>query len=157
MSGAPGCTVAVEEGFADGIARTRIPYGYEFEPPYRYPSPCHDCDVRFGHFHHPGCDMEDCSRCGGQLLTCGCLDEVAPVRPWTKKPWPWFCHDCGADCSALRETYMVHDAVWPIGDGVLCVGCIEARLGRRLVREDFTPHWLANDRPVSARLRERLG
>src|ERR1700722_12936936 len=36
---------------------------------------CHDCNVRDGGFHHPGCDAERCPRCDGQLIGCGCLDE----------------------------------------------------------------------------------
>lgn len=36
---------------------------------------CHDCGVAHSGFHHPGCDMERCPRCGGQLIGCGCLDE----------------------------------------------------------------------------------
>ncbi len=36
---------------------------------------CHDCNVAPGGFHHPGCSVERCPRCGGQLITCGCLDE----------------------------------------------------------------------------------
>jgi hypothetical protein len=50
-----------------------VPYGSEshgadWTPPDR----CHDCDVLVGGFHHPGCDMEACPNCKGQLLTCGC-------------------------------------------------------------------------------------
>lgn len=37
---------------------------------------CHDCNITAGHYHHPGCDMERCPRCGGQLIACGCLDEA---------------------------------------------------------------------------------
>jgi hypothetical protein len=33
---------------------------------------CHDCGVRPGGFHHFGCDMERCPRCGGQLFCCDC-------------------------------------------------------------------------------------
>lgn len=36
---------------------------------------CHDCNVKHGNYHHPGCDVERCPRCGGQLISCGCLDE----------------------------------------------------------------------------------
>ncbi len=33
---------------------------------------CHDCNARPGEYHHPGCDMEVCPKCGGQLISCGC-------------------------------------------------------------------------------------
>ena len=33
---------------------------------------CGDCGSTPGHLHHPGCDMERCPRCGGQLLGCEC-------------------------------------------------------------------------------------
>lgn len=36
---------------------------------------CHDCNIADGGFHHPGCDMERCPRCNGQLIGCGCLDD----------------------------------------------------------------------------------
>lgn len=36
---------------------------------------CGDCGAKRGHFHHPGCDCEVCPVCGGQLITCGCIDE----------------------------------------------------------------------------------
>jgi hypothetical protein len=36
---------------------------------------CHDCAIEPGGYHHPGCDMERCPRCEGQLISCGCLEE----------------------------------------------------------------------------------
>ena len=51
------------------------------------------------------------------------------------------CVDCGADKDG--EYYMVSDELWaasgmaPNG-GMLCLACLEQRIGRRLVKEDFT-------------------
>lgn len=41
---------------------------------------CHDCHVLHGNHHHPGCDVERCPRCSGQLITCGCLDDEGVDR-----------------------------------------------------------------------------
>jgi hypothetical protein len=38
---------------------------------------CGDCGVGRGGVHHHGCDLEQCPACDGQLISCGCLDEVA--------------------------------------------------------------------------------
>lgn len=36
---------------------------------------CHDCNVQEGDFHVPGCDMERCPFCYGQLISCDCCYE----------------------------------------------------------------------------------
>ena len=36
--------------------------------------PCGDCGVKLGGYHDLGCDIESCPFCGGQLITCGCLE-----------------------------------------------------------------------------------
>lgn len=38
---------------------------------------CHDCNVAYGGYHHPGCDWERCPFCGGQLISCNCELEVS--------------------------------------------------------------------------------
>lgn len=52
------------------------------------------------------------------------------------------CVDCGVDCIELNEYYMVTDACWKragIGphDGMLCIGCLEGRLGKKLTPRNF--------------------
>ncbi len=43
-------------------------------------SSCGDCGVRRGGFHHPGCDLQRCPACSGQMLSCGCrFDEDGPA------------------------------------------------------------------------------
>lgn len=37
---------------------------------------CGDCGTSEGGLHHPGCDMEDCPRCRGQLIMCGCWEDL---------------------------------------------------------------------------------
>lgn len=57
------------------------------------------------------------------------------------------CVDCGTEClptdQRRAEWYMVTDHVWAAADmdefdGCLCIGCLEARIGRPLTATDFT-------------------
>jgi hypothetical protein len=88
--------------------------------------------------------------------------------------WPQIvsaCADCGIGTIRLGEWYMVHDEIWKQawrgrrkswqvlpGQEVLCIGCLEKRLGRTLIAGDFTaasvndPH----KRIMSERMRDRL-
>lgn len=64
-------TTTVE--YPDGTELPSIPYDPDYGDAEQR---CHDCNILRGGFHHPGCDMERCPRCGGrQLISCGCLDE----------------------------------------------------------------------------------
>jgi hypothetical protein len=63
----------------------------------------------------------------------------------------WHCRKCGINTYRNDEYYMVHDKLWQIvihrwkiptdecGEaGMLCIGCFESLLGRKLTRRDFT-------------------
>lgn len=75
------------------------------------------------------------------------------------------CHDCASATAPLDghdEWYTVHDALWYEAgaqpDSILCIGCLENRLGRRLRHTDFVPAALNNPGygHHSARLQHRL-
>jgi hypothetical protein len=38
------------------------------------PVRCPDCACKPGEFHHPGCDQEECPKCGLQAINCQCTD-----------------------------------------------------------------------------------
>lgn len=54
----------------------------------------------------------------------------------------FLCLDCGQDTGKMKEHYFVRTELWLSAagstEGMLCVGCLEARLGRELVPGDFT-------------------
>lgn len=83
-------------------------------------------------------------------------------RHKSKSGRKWLCLDCGECTRSLREHYFVRGDVWfsvvESEIGMLCVGCLESRLGRRLVSGDFTPAWINDPRrnAMSTRLVDRI-
>jgi hypothetical protein len=80
------------------------------------------------------------------------------------------CQDCGVNTDypplGIGEDFGLRAEIWQATRGVsgrrLCVGCVEARLGRRLISSDFIPDIAFPDnRPEigakSARLLDRMG
>lgn len=65
------CT-AEEYRFPDGTVLGAVPY--EMESTEEDSPRCPDCGVADGGYHHPGCAVAVCPRCGETLVTCGCLD-----------------------------------------------------------------------------------
>jgi hypothetical protein len=82
------------------------------------------------------------------------------------------CADCGLGTRTAGERYVVKDDVWEQawcgrrkawhgrvpGQEILCVACLEQRIGRELVRADFTdaPINDPKQKHMSERLRSRL-
>jgi hypothetical protein len=90
-----------------------------------------------------------------EQLTLFLAPSIAPISD----EWLRCCNDCLADVVEIGERYMVHDHVWPVTEdgGALCVGCLEKRIGRRLVPGDFTDCWGNRGAwPQSERLRSRM-
>lgn len=69
--------------FPDGVKLPSIPADFPL-PDDR----CHDCGIKTGGFHHPSCDVERCPKCGGQLISCGCLDPIEETEETKVIPPP---------------------------------------------------------------------
>lgn len=73
----------------------------------------------------------------------------------------FLCVDCGIDTWEIGEYYMIHKPLWlthGADQGMLCIGCLEDRIGRRLTSADFTDYPINRDTTEyrSPRLRTRL-
>ncbi len=49
---------------------------------------CHDCHAKEGEYHLPGCDMERCPFCGGQLISCNCCYNMLGIDA-SEGTWAW--------------------------------------------------------------------
>lgn len=79
------------------------------------------------------------------------------------KPNGSFCMQCGVNTSKIREFYMLYPEIWHRATvvaeraGMLCIGCVEDRLGTRLREIDFDIRWAHLGPNPSDRLRDRRG
>ncbi|MDO8571929.1 MAG: hypothetical protein Q7R79_04590 [bacterium] len=74
----------------------------------------------------------------------------------------FLCVDCGIDTGKIHEHYFIKTELWltvmPTIEGMLCIGCLEKRLGRRLSKKDFTdarindPYYGAKSQRLISRL-----
>lgn len=78
----------------------------------------------------------------------------------------FICKGCGVCTNAANEYYMVHFHLWIQAArfygfkglaGMLCIGCVEEALGRRLSQSDFIPYPVNMEgQKQSSRLADRL-
>jgi hypothetical protein len=79
-----------------------------------------------------------------------------------KSKTKWLCVDCKDNTSKMKEHYFIRTALWNeagMGEaGMLCVGCLEDRIGRNLVSSDFTGAHINDPKrnAMSDRLRSRI-
>ena len=74
----------------------------------------------------------------------------------------WICLGCKVDTKFISEHYFVNNDIWlpAVGSnkGMLCIGCLEMRIERKLTPKDFTKVHINNPKlyNMSARLLNRL-
>lgn len=94
----------------------------------------------------------------GTLSKCDFLHLIAEVLDYVGCA---DCAICGVDTQATHEYYMVTDELWKqhgVRHGMLCIGCLEQRMGRQLAKKDFATIRMNNPKRerVSERLADRL-
>lgn len=57
---------------ADQIRQERDEFTARWDAESHNSRSCHDCGATVGEYHHPGCDMEACPKCGEQYFICEC-------------------------------------------------------------------------------------
>jgi hypothetical protein len=73
------------------------------------------------------------------------------------------CIGCGVHTGKEGEYYLIREPVWlaanPKRDGMMCIGCVEEHIGRKLEHSDFTfcPLNLRACFTGSERLKDRIG
>ena len=66
---------------------------------------CPDCGTKPGEWHRQNCDVERCSVCGGQKLSCDCAGHDALFSRWTGI-WPGLAEAQYLGIDDLNQLYI---------------------------------------------------
>lgn len=83
---------------------------------------------------------ETCVDCERPYDECECDDESYNFDDWLADEG-WWCVDCEVHTGIIGDYYMVHKHLWAefgSDDGMLCIACLENRMGRTLTPDDFS-------------------
>jgi ferredoxin len=113
---------------------------------------CHDCNCKEGEIHMPGCDMEVCPFCGGQLISCDCCYTLLGFA------YDWGAPNCGLPEAVYKnglpdELLVMWDEMleekgfipyirWPN----LCRACGELWPEMFMLPDDEWKHYIAPDK-----------
>lgn len=85
---------------------------------------CHDCNAEEGQYHSPGCDMERCPFCGGQLITCGCCYELLDIDV-SVGTWAYYHGLTGIQDAVWAQMLKEKGLIPWVQEPVLCALCGE--------------------------------
>ena len=120
-------TCSVDAFHCDGRRYRMIPFGAE--PGWaKTGRRCGDCGVERGGWHHPGCDIQPCPVCRGQLLSCGYMFDEDQPDGWSEDAEPLGVDGNGVPTERRRlgdQTVIVHYDDVPasditVVDGIRC-------------------------------------
>lgn len=83
-----GCRIKFIQYKKQNHPRIKVGDAISFDPDADEDYLCPGCNAGRGQYHHYGCDMERCPRCGKQLYGCACNYKIPVCKyHWTIVSW----------------------------------------------------------------------